>query len=311
MRPEARLYQDARHRISLFRAPGGSAKLVLCFEPGRDRMDGFQAPACPRFAERLGIDAITVQAARRDWFLTEDGARLGAVLAEAVAGYGSVTVTGFSMGGYGALLYSGIARASRALLVSPQYCIDPAVAPWDPGRHGKFARIGLPMPRPEQRGNRALAGVLLYDPRIAADHAHAAHILAGFPRLRPIALPYAGHPASAVIGATAGIGQLAEMLVEDRLDAVAIRALHRAGRRGDDSYRLNLARAVAQRHAARALPVLRELAWHAAPAIRLEAGLALLTLDERAGTRALQRLLADHHKAPASWLRRIAKALDH
>lgn len=309
MRSAERLFQDTRHRLTRFRNPKGSAQVVVCFEPGRNRMEGFIPSTCPGFALRLGIDAITVQTARRDWFVPDEARALEHALRGSVAGYAEVTATGFSMGGYGALLYSGAIGARRALLVSPQYSIDPQVAPWDPDRHGKFARIGMPMPRPEAQGSRDMAGVLLYDPTIAADRHHAERILAGFPALHSLALRHAGHPASSVIGAGGGIGKVAEMIVSDRLNLNAVRQMHRNGRRQAESYRLNIAVAASKRHPARALPILRELAATASPAVRLEAGLALLHLEEAAGIEALSALMAETPKVPASWLKRIGKAM--
>ena len=273
-------------------------------------MNGFLPPACPAFALRLGIDAIIVQTARRDWFVPDEARALEHALRASVAGYAEVTATGFSMGGYGALLYSGAIGACRALIVSPQYSIDPQVAQWDRGRHGKFARIGRPMPRPETQGNLGLAGLLLYDPTIAADRRHAARILASFPALCPLALRHAGHPASSVIGATGGIGKVAEMIVADRLDLPAIRQMHRDGRRQAESSRLNIALAASRRHPARVLPILRDLAAMASPAVRLEAGLALLQLEEAAGIEALSALLDGTPNVPPGWLKRIGKALN-
>ncbi|MGA0614636.1 hypothetical protein [Paracoccus sp. KR1-242] len=296
--------------MTLFRAPGGSSRVVVCFEPGRERMQGFEPTQCPRFAERLGIDALTVQTARRDWFLSAKSDDLAAALDRATAGYDEVTASGFSMGGYGALLYSRAARVSRILAVSPQYCIDPAIAPYDPGRHRKFARIGRDMPCPEQWGNPGISGVLLFDPSISADRQHALRIGAAFPLLRLVALPHGGHPASGVIADIGRIGNVSTMLVQDRLDPVRIRNLHREARRNSIRYSFNLASAALKRHGARVEPLLRDVALRGAPQLRLEAGLALLTRDAAAGTEALTRLLDENPDPPASWARRIEQALD-
>ena len=306
-----RLHQDDRHRITRFRAASGlaSRRAVVCFEPGRDRMDGFEPTACPRFAARLGIDALTVQTARRDWFLSDRSEALEQALRAATAPYDEITATGFSMGGYGALLYSRAIRARRVLAVSPQYCIDLGVAPWDPARHGKFARIGQPMPRPEDRGDRDLRGVVLYDPTIRADACHAALIQAGFPRLVLVALPHGGHPASSAIGDAKSVGRLSAMLVEDRLAGPVIRQMHRAARRQSASYRLNLARAAAPRHPVQAMAALAQLALDAPPQIRFEAGMALLALDEDGGAVALARLLDDTPDPPPAWQRQLSRAL--
>jgi len=304
-----RLLDDPRHRVTLFRAPGGSGRAVFCFEPAREHMDGFDVTRCPRFAERLGIDALTVQTSRRDWFLSDASAALAAVLDAATAGYDEVTASGFSMGGYGALLYSRAARVRRILAVSPQYCIDPAIAPYDPGRHGKFSRIGRAMPRPEEWGDPGIRGVLVFDPAITADRLHAQNIAAAFPHLVGVALPHGGHPATGIIAEAGRIGAISTMLVEDRLDPSRIRRLHREARKTSQRYRLNLATAGIGRHGARAEAALRILAREAAPQLRLEACLTLLSHDAEAGGRALSRLLKEVPDAPPAWARRIEQAL--
>lgn len=304
------LHQDAHHRLTLFRVAGGGQRAVVSFEHGRDRMSGFVPPKPPHFAQRLGIDALVVQTARRDWFVSEGSAALADALTRATRDREEVVATGFSMGGYAALLYSAACHARRIMVVSPQYCIDPQIAPFDPERHGKFARIGLPMPRPESRGNVAVEGVLIHDPAIRADRAHAALVRAAFPRLHAVALPYGGHPATGAIGATGRIGRIAEMLVTDRLDPMAIRQLHRTARRRAECYRLNLAAAALPRHPTRALSELRALAGSAAPAIRFEAGLRLLTAGDAAGADLLAALLDDTPDIPATWQRRLTRALD-
>ncbi|MTH65724.1 hypothetical protein [Paracoccus shanxieyensis] len=309
MRQAECLHQDARHRVTLFRAPEGSRRAVVCFEPGRDRMQGFEPTSCPRFAERQGIDALTVQTARRDWFVSGRSAALARALTQATAGYDEVTATGFSMGGYGALLYSKAAHVCRALVVSPQYCIDPQVAPYDPGRHAKFARIGRSMPLPESQGDTGLGGVLLYDPAIPEDRAHAARIGAAFPHLRLIALPHGGHPATGVIGDANGIGAISTMLIRGQLNAARIRSLHRDARRGSVRYRLSLAHAALPRHPDRALAMLAQIARTAPPQQRLEACLTLLPLDPATGTAALSKLLEDVPDPPPGWARRIGRAL--
>lgn len=307
--PSERLHEDARHRVTLFRGTGDGKCTVVSFEHGRDRMAGYEPPQPPHFAQRLGIDALVVQTARRDWFISDRSDALAKALHRATRDRPEVVATGFSMGGYAALLYSTACHARRVMAVSPQYCIDPAIAPFDPGRHDKFARIGLPMPRPESLGNANISGVLIHDPAIPADRAHAALIRAAFPRLAPVALPYGGHPATGVIGAAGGVGRIAEMLVTDRLDAAAIRNSHRAARRRAAPYRLNLATAALARHPARAMRDLRALAQDGTPRIRFEAGLRLLETGDAAAAELLSALMDAVADPPAAWARRLDRAL--
>ena len=74
------LHGDAHHRVTLFPGPAGSRRAVVCFEPGRERMAGFEPAAAPHFATRLGLDALVVQTARRDWFLSPASPALAAVI---------------------------------------------------------------------------------------------------------------------------------------------------------------------------------------------------------------------------------------
>ncbi|MFT4012957.1 MAG: hypothetical protein QM682_06035 [Paracoccus sp. (in: a-proteobacteria)] len=305
------LHQDARHRIALFRGAGDGRLAVVSFEHGRgEAMRGFAPPSCPRFAQRLGIDALVVQTARRDWFLSPKSAMLAQALTRATASYAEVTATGFSMGGYAALLYSAACRARRVMAVSPQYSIDPAVAPFDPARHGKFARIGQPMPTPESRGDTGIGGLLIYDPSITADRAHAALIHAGFPGLTAVALPHGGHPATSLVGEAGGVGRLAEMVVRDRIDVPAIRHMHRAARRGSASYRLRLAEAALPRHPERAARELHALAAQGPARLGVEAALLLLEQGDDSAETRLHALLETAPQIPPGLLRRLQRALD-
>lgn len=303
------LHRDARHRITLFRG-SGAGQAVVGFEHGQDKpMQGFLPATCPRFAERLGLDALVVQTTRRDWFISPKSAALARALRQATADYAEVTVTGFSMGGYAALLYSTACHARRAMLVSPQYSIDPQVAPFDPDRHVKFARIGLPMPLPQSQGDTGLGGLLLYDPAIAADRAHAALIRASFPGLVPVALPHGGHPATGVIGSAGGIGQLAAMVIEDRIDPPRIRQMHRAARCDSPLYRLRLAEAALIRHPDRARPELRALAAGPPSRLAFEAALLLLEQGDASAEALLSSVLAAEPQIPLGLLRRLDRAL--
>ena len=308
--PAERLHEDTRHRVTLFPGTGEGRRAVVSFEHGHDRrMCGFAPPSCPRFAQQLGIDALVVQTARRDWFVSPGSAALAQALQAATAGYAEVIAIGFSMGGYAALLYSAACHARRVLAVSPQYCIDPAVAPFDPGRQAKFAAIGMAMPLPESRGDTGIGGLLLYDPTIAADCGHAARIRAGFPHLTLVALPHGGHPATGVIASAGGVGQLARMVIADRIDPAAVRQVHRKARRSSPAYRLRLAGAGLARHPDRARQALHALARGTDPRIAFEAALLLLEQGDDAAHELMSAVLDTEPDLPPGLLRRLERAL--
>ena len=309
MSPE-RLYEDERYRLTLFRGRGDGRRLAVGFEHGRKDADEFMPASFPRYAQRLGIDALIVQTARRDWYISDRSQALSEALRHHTRAWPEVVATGFSMGGYAVLLYSADCHARRVLAVSPHYCIDPAIAPFDPGRRLKFEAIGQPMPRPETRGDPGVAGLVLYDPAIRVDRIHAGMITEAFPNLLRLALPYGGHPATSVIGVAGGIGGIAEMVVEDRLDPAAIREMHRANRRRAGSYRLNLARAALARHPRPAIEELRRLAQSAAPHLRFEAGMALLDHDDDEAAELLMTLFEElPGEPPPTWRRQLERAL--
>lgn len=303
------VHADGRHRIMRFPAPSGGdkARLLVSFESTPSMREEFSPPRYPRFAERLGMAVLTVQTRRRDWFISPQTVDLATALAGLSKPYQDVTSTGFSMGAYAALMLSRVTRARRVLAVSPQFSLDPRVAPFDQGRHGKFLRIGHNMPQPQEVGDTKVEGALIYDPVIATDRAHAALVAQHFPRLRRIALPYGGHPATGPLADRGQLGRVAELISSDQLDAQMIRQVYRSVRRASPRYQLNLALALSQRHPKRAAPELTRIAAAAflPPHLRFEAGLRLLELDHPRAPQILHRLLAQTRDPPASWLRRI------
>lgn len=308
------IHADRRHRILHWPAPSGKTgqRLLVTFEHGRDGMRRFGPPVWPKLAARHDLDVMAVQTARRDWYVSHRSEALAEALSGLTGGYRDVVLTGFSMGAYAALLYSRAAHARRVMAVSPQYSIDPAVAPFDSGRHRKFRLIGRPMPLPQQMGDTEVGGMLIYDPAIAADRQHARLIASHFRKLSLCALPYGGHPATGVLNDAGAVGTVSGMVIEDAIDARAIRALHRKVRAQSRRYRLGLAVAASARHPARAIPALRQLAEdrRAEDEQRLEAAIRLIDLQAPGAFELLSQLLEDVPDPPRRWMGRITRAID-
>lgn len=308
------LYADRRHRILHWPAPSGTTgqRLLVTFEHGRDGMRRFGPPTWPKLAGRHDLEVMAVQTARRDWYVSYRSGALAEALSQLTEGYRDVVLSGFSMGAYAALLYSRAAHARRVLAVSPQYSIDPAVAPFDPMRHRKFRLIGRPMPLPQEMGDTQVKGLLIYDPTIAPDRQHAALIAAHFPRLSPCALPYGGHPATGALNDAGAVGTVTGMVIEDTIDASAVRALHRKLRSQSERYRLRLAMAASIRHPARAAPALRQIVEdpQAEAEQRLEAAIQMIDLQIPGAFELLSQLLEDVPDPPQRWMGRITRAID-
>lgn len=307
------LYADRRHRILYWPAPSGQTgqRLLATFEHGRDGMRRFGPPVWPKLANRHDLDVMAVQTARRDWYVSHRSAALAEALTQLTQGYADVMLSGFSMGAYAALLYSRAAHARRVLAVSPQYSIDPAVAPFDTMRHHKFRLIGRPMPLPQDMGDTQVRGLLVYDPAIGADRQHAALIAAHFPNLSRCALPHGGHPATGALNDAGAVGVVSDMVITDAIDPGTIRALHRKVRPQSARYRLRLALAASERHPARAAPLLRQIVQNpqADADQRLEAAIRLIDLQAPGAFELLSQLLEDVPDPPHRWMGRITRAI--
>lgn len=307
------VHRDQRHRILRFPAPPDSLgkRLLVTFEHGRDDMAGFTPARCPAYATRLGMAVLAVQTARRDWYISPQTETLTDALRALTADHDEVFVTGFSMGGYAALAFSAACHATRVMAVSPQYSIDPKVAPFDQPRHAKFRRIRMPMPQPHEIGDTTVTGGLVYDPAISVDCAHAELALRHFPRLEAIRLPYGGHPATSALQDHGSVGSMSSSFADGSANAAAIRVMHRAARRKSLRYRLNLAIAASHRHGARAGEELVKLAQGAGIPVhlRLKAALRLTHMRHPRAENLLSRLLDDCPDAPPIWVERIHRAL--
>lgn len=307
------VYTNDRHRIMRFAPPPDSPghRLLVSFEHGRNNMAGFEPPRCPNYATRLGMAVMVVQTARRDWYISPHTPALADALDRLTQPYADVTMTGFSMGGYAALLMSRAGRARRIMAVSPQFSIDPQIASFDPTRHEKFAKIGQSMPQPQEWGNPSVHGVLLYDPTIRADRSHAQLISQHFPNLSLIALPFGGHPATGAIADGGKVGKLSILAAEDQPDLQAIRNLHRLSRLKSGKYRLNLARAANRHHKDKAEQELVHIASsdRYPAAVRVNAAIHLVEAQNPKAHILLALLIKQIPYMPNIWIRRIQRAV--
>ncbi len=171
---------------------------------------GFSTTACvvtfdsftdTRTLDRLGfgetfflsrnIDAIHVIARENDWYQYPEMPDAMARIHEATRTYRRVVTYGSSMGAYAALRFGGMAGAHCAIALSPQFSIDPKVAPFEP-RWGDESRrfrpvweSALPFPVLQQ-------AYVAYDPQ-DLDRRHV-QLLRRECVFTEIPLPSAGHP---------------------------------------------------------------------------------------------------------------------
>lgn len=216
--------------------------LLVSFDHYRPDRAGFGEVRPVMTALAAGHASLTVMTAANDWFLNDDTPRAMARLHRFCARFAVVRAVGFSMGGYGALLFSGAMAPRDVLLLAPQAGIAPAVVPWE--WRWRAARADLAEGVDDLALHLApgLRGVAVYDPRAArADRLQARLARHLAPGIAVVALPFAGHPPVATTGGAAGHRLLIAALVDGRLDVAFVRDRHRAGRAGAAVWRAGMA----------------------------------------------------------------------
>lgn len=150
------------------------------------------------FFRSRAIDAIHVVSRDNQWYQYDELADALAAIRAATRGYAQVIAYGSSMGGFAALRYGRACGAGIGIAISPQFSVDPAVAPfewrWAPEiAHIRF-RGDMPAPLPLQ--------YILYDPRDRCDRQHFELFATRSPSVA-IEIPNGGHPVAGCLAETA------------------------------------------------------------------------------------------------------------
>lgn len=185
-----------------------------------------------------GFTHIHVSTARNDWFLSPDLAALLTTLAGVAAPFAFRAGVGFSMGGYGLFLLSRAVPLSQALFVSPQTTFAPDLPAGHPiGDHrfapdmsdACFAREADEVVRATPPADAAC--VILFDPTLPLDAAHAAEVARGFRAPRLVALAGTGHPVTDALPPTRAFGTVVRAACAPGIaEGVVRRAFARAKR---------------------------------------------------------------------------------
>nr|WP_246849282.1 YqiA/YcfP family alpha/beta fold hydrolase [Rubellimicrobium arenae] len=217
--------------------------MVVTFDYRRDGRDGFSPDSHSTNFARQGYSQLAIKTRANDWYVNAETPALEAALARVAAG--RAQALGFSMGGYGALRLARALGLAQAVVVSPQ--VSP-LADWDGRYRGGLTGWDEALGDLRARAMPDLAGLLVFDPFVAEDRAHAAAIRALFPRLRPVRLAFGGHPAIRTLRGAGGLCAVQEEAGARRATGAAIRAAHRAARAGSRGWWLRLAEVAGRRH---------------------------------------------------------------
>ena len=215
------------------------------------RVAGFGGPLCyvtfdsytdhrtldrPGFGEDFfrgrGVDAIHVLSRENRWYQHPELIDALAAVAAATAGYARVIAYGSSMGGFAALRYGALCGATMGLALSPQFSIDPEVAPFDRRWADDVTRIVF-------RADAALPTLTIqyvaYDPCDAHDRRHF-DLFAGHSLTVGLPVPHGGHPVGSYLSETDMLRRLIEQIEAGDFDHRAYARELRGRRRRSGHY---------------------------------------------------------------------------
>ena len=199
----------------------GSKTCVITFDSYSDNRGLDRLGFGEDFFRHRAVDAIHFISRENDWYQYAETPTAAAAVAELVKGYERVVAYGSSMGGYGAIRFGGMAGASVALAISPQFSIDPRTARFE--RRWKYdsGRIDFSLER-TLKAPFVETSYIVYDP-LDADRRHAELFRRGT-RVIDVRLPNVGHPAT---GAIAEAGLLTDLVVDAADGCLDVEAMTR------------------------------------------------------------------------------------
>jgi hypothetical protein len=215
----------------------GTAGIIVTFDHWRRFRSGFAEVGPVQRALRMGYRSLVIASAANDWYLNADTAALQVALAGFVRPGDVVRSFGFSMGGYATLLFSRALRLQSTVLFAPQVSIRRAVVPFEQRWWREQGVIDAAQDRLGDFAKADLRGVILYDPyRVRAEGLQARAVQALVPQVQLVALPFSGHPPTAMLQAGKAYGGLMAQGIAGVVTAADVRRLHREHREATPAY---------------------------------------------------------------------------
>jgi hypothetical protein len=197
----------------------GSTSCVITFDSYSDDRGLDRQGFGEEFFHHHQIDAIHFIGRENDWYQYAEMPAAAAAVAEQVGGFERVVAYGSSMGGYAAIRFGGMAGATVALAISPQFSIDPRTARFERRWKSDSDRIDFSLER-TLRAPFVETAYIVYDP-FDADRRHA-ELFRRRTRVIDVRLPNVGHPATGAIAESGLLTDLVVDVVNDRLDVAAM-----------------------------------------------------------------------------------------
>ncbi len=211
-------------------------RILVTFDRHRKNRPFFTNYTSVNTAQKFDMGHLSILTSQNDWFLNGETQALREVLRRFSVQKTTYAI-GFSMGGYGALLFSPDLRLKHAFLLAPQYSVFPDKAPYEPRYLNESSVLN-----PEQdnlvapKGN-TLSGIITYDPRLQPiDHQHSKNIIQRFSGLKPVALPFGGHPPLQLFKDGKSYAKMMRAFLKGRLSPKKIRKMHSEARVSSECY---------------------------------------------------------------------------
>jgi hypothetical protein len=197
---------------------GRGDALVLSFDNLATIDEGWpRGPWAWKRLEPMGHSVMGVQSHAKDWFRQPTAPTLIRALEERgfFRRFRKVVLTGASMGGFGALNFAPLIPEARVLAFSPQSTMNKVIAPFEarfPFAVRKSNWAGMPFLDAAAAVPYIRRAVVVYDPMVPEDRAHAAR-LAG-PNVQLLRVPFCTHEAIRVILKTGTFTSLINDLID-------------------------------------------------------------------------------------------------
>jgi hypothetical protein len=193
----------------------GSPACVVTFDSYSDDRNLDRPGFGENFLRSRRIDAIHFVSRENDWYQYSEMPDVAAAVAELVEGYERVVAYGSSMGGYAAIRFGGMAGASVALAISPQFSIDPRCVRFERRWRHDSGRIDFTLER-TLTAPFVETAYIVYDPR-DLDRRHV-ELFRRRTRVLDVPLADVGHPATGSLAEADLLGDLVLDVVADRFD---------------------------------------------------------------------------------------------
>lgn len=238
------IFSDPNLRATLH-APD-APRLVVTFDNRKVGKTDFEPRKPAHNFLKAGFAQLHIETRANDWFINPSTHALERELSTLNARFDTKRAIGFSMGGYGALRFSGALGLHEAVVISPQISIDRALVPFETRFRREARRFDADIGAVET-ANADLGGLICYDPFHVLDSAHAALIMSAFPRLKRVPMALGQHPATNILRECKAIGKVQQQVVRG-FDAATLKADHRTACRAAALYWTRLAAKAEGRH---------------------------------------------------------------